>query len=109
MPLVRWTWGTALAIFCLMQASALAWMGAAGFLGFGRHVAAADWGAAIASGREHLLYAPQVSLLPALALCVTIWAWRSVATTLLAHDRSLYAKTESIDDYTSTPPAHVWP
>ena len=98
MPLVRWTWGTALAIFCLMQASALAWMGAAGFLGFGRHVAAADWGAAIASGREHLLYAPQVSLLPALALCVTIWAWRSVATTLLAHDRSLYAKTESIDD-----------
>ena len=57
------------------------------FLGFGAPPPAAEWGSLIASGRNFLVTAPWVSLLPGLFVAAVVLSLNHVAKTLQERER----------------------
>ena len=62
-----------------LAALAVTYEAALSFLRLGPSGTTLSWGATIAEGREHLSYAPEVSLVPAVFLMLTLWSLTTVA------------------------------
>ncbi|WP_216898109.1 ABC transporter permease [Nocardia alni] len=76
------SWGPVLSLSVLDFGTAIITVAALSFLGFGAAPPRAEWGSLVASGRDYLLTAPWVSLLPGAVMVVTVLSLNHIAKTL---------------------------
>ncbi|MGQ4599168.1 ABC transporter permease subunit [Nocardia sp. R6R-6] len=76
------SWGPVLALSVLDFGTAIIAVAALSFLGFGAAPPAAEWGSLVANGRNYLVTAPWVSLLPGGMVVLTVLSLNHIAKTL---------------------------
>ncbi|MEV6071538.1 ABC transporter permease [Nocardia sp. NPDC052001] len=76
------SWGPVLALAVLDFGTAIIAVAALSFLGFGAAPPRAEWGSLVSSGRNFLVTAPWVSLLPGAMVALTVLALNHIAHTL---------------------------
>ncbi|MQY22790.1 ABC transporter permease [Nocardia macrotermitis] len=76
------SWGPVSGLAVLEFGTAIISVAALSFLGFGAAPPRAEWGSLIAGGRNYLLTAPWVSLLPGAMVVVTVLSLNHIAKTL---------------------------
>lgn len=75
-------WGPVLVLAVLDFGAAIIAAASLSFLGFGAAPPAAEWGTLIANGRNYLITAPWVSLIPGLVVMAVVFAINHVSRTL---------------------------
>ncbi|GAA5052122.1 ABC transporter permease [Nocardia callitridis] len=76
------SWGPVLGLAVLDFGAAIIAVAALSFLGFGAAPPRAEWGSLVAGGRNFLITAPWVSLLPGAVVVLTVLALNHIAKTL---------------------------
>ncbi|MEU6563010.1 ABC transporter permease [Nocardia nova] len=76
------SWGPVLALSVLDFGTAIIAVAALSFLGFGAAPPRAEWGSLVAGGRNFLVTAPWVSLLPGAVVVLTVLSLNHIAKTL---------------------------
>ncbi len=76
------SWGPVLSLSVLDFGTAIITIAALSFLGFGAAPPRAEWGSLVASGRDYLLTAPWVSLLPGAVMVLVVLSLNHIAKTL---------------------------
>jgi peptide/nickel transport system permease protein len=76
------SWGPVLGLAVLDVGTAIIWVAALSFLGFGAAPPRAEWGSLVAGGRNYLVTAPWVSLLPGAVVVLTVLSLNHIAKTL---------------------------
>jgi peptide/nickel transport system permease protein len=62
--------------------TAIIWVAALSFLGFGAQPPLADWGSLISDGRSLLVSAPWVPLLPGLVVALTVFSLNHISKSI---------------------------
>ncbi len=81
------SWGPVAVLAVLDAGVAIIAIASLSFLGFGAAPPIAEWGSLIAAGRNFLITAPWVSLLPGLFVAATVLALNHVSKTLQERER----------------------
>ncbi|MET8429809.1 ABC transporter permease [Nocardia sp. NPDC004860] len=81
------SWGPVLALSVLDVGTAIIAVAALSFLGFGAAPPQAEWGSLVSGGRNFLVTAPWVSLLPGAVIAVTVLSLNHIAMTLQERTR----------------------
>jgi peptide/nickel transport system permease protein len=76
------SWGPVVVLAVLDVGAAILAVASLSFLGFGAAPPAAEWGTLIADGRDYLVTAPWVSLIPGLFVAVVVLSLNHLAKTL---------------------------
>jgi peptide/nickel transport system permease protein len=81
------SWGPVAVLAVLDTGVAIIYIASLSFLGFGAAPPAAEWGSLISAGRNFMVTAPWVSLLPGLFVAATVLALNHVSKTLQELER----------------------
>ncbi|WP_018640164.1 ABC transporter permease [Parafrankia elaeagni] len=81
------SWGPVAVLAVLDTGVAIIYIASLSFLGFGAAPPAAEWGTLISAGRNYLVTAPWVSLLPGLFVAATVLSLNHISKTLQERER----------------------